>query len=143
MRGEGVTAPVHGEHEVGLLDHLLAIEIEVWEMEKQWVLVRLGGFEVPDLVVGEAFSLRMDTAVFVVKSPLMTTGLAADVEVELGEYLEELAPLVVRYTANAAANSPAYGVWVDRERARSTTDGFDQSRISPLITSVSIGATPR
>ena len=56
---EGVAAPVEREHEVGLLHDLLAVEVEVREVEQQRVAVaRL--LEVPELVVGEPLRLRVD-----------------------------------------------------------------------------------
>ena len=39
LGAEGVSAQVQGEHEVGLLDHLLAIEVEVGEVQQQRVLL--------------------------------------------------------------------------------------------------------
>jgi hypothetical protein len=41
---------VQGENEVGLLDDLLAVEVEVGEVEQERVLVWLGVVEVPVLV---------------------------------------------------------------------------------------------
>src|SRR5439155_27039600 len=58
--GEGVATPVQREHEVGLLENLLAVEVEVGEVQEQWVLIRPGIGEVPDLVVREALGLRVD-----------------------------------------------------------------------------------
>jgi hypothetical protein len=54
LRGERVAPQVEREHEVGLLDHLLAIELEVREVQQQRVLVVGGALEVPLLVRCEA-----------------------------------------------------------------------------------------
>jgi hypothetical protein len=51
---------VQRQHEVRLLDDLLAIELEVREVQEQRVLVGAGAGEVPDLVLGEAFRLGVD-----------------------------------------------------------------------------------
>jgi hypothetical protein len=51
---------VQGENEVGLLDDLLAVEVEVREVEQERVLIGLGVVEVPALVRGEALGLGMD-----------------------------------------------------------------------------------
>ena len=51
--GEGVTSQVHGQDEVGLLDHLLAIELEVRVVQQQRVVLRRRPLEVPLAVVGE------------------------------------------------------------------------------------------
>jgi len=64
--GEGVASQMHGEHEVGLVDHLLAIEVEVREVEQERVLVGRGGAEVPDLVTGEGLRLGVDAERIVV-----------------------------------------------------------------------------
>ena len=45
--GEGVAAQVQREHEVGLLDDLLAVEVEVREVQQQRVLVGLGARRSP------------------------------------------------------------------------------------------------
>ena len=55
--GEGVAAQVQREHEVGLLHHLLAVEVEVGEVQEQGVLVRPGVSEVPHRVLGKSFCL--------------------------------------------------------------------------------------
>ena len=47
---EGIAAPVQGENEVGLLDDLLAVEVEVRKVKQERVLVWLGVVEVPVLV---------------------------------------------------------------------------------------------
>jgi len=51
---------VHGQHEVGLLDDLLAVEVEVGEVQQQRVPLDGGAGEVPGLVAGEAVRLRVD-----------------------------------------------------------------------------------
>jgi hypothetical protein len=56
---------VEGEHEIGLLDDLLAVQVEVVEVQQERVLLRGRVLEVPDLVVGEALGLRMDAELFV------------------------------------------------------------------------------
>ena len=48
--GERVAADVQREHEVGLLDDLLAVEVEVGEVQEQRVLVGRRVLEVPELV---------------------------------------------------------------------------------------------
>src|SRR4029078_5050140 len=50
LRGECIGAPVHGQHQVGLFDHLFAIQIEIRVVQQQRVLAGSGGGEVPDLV---------------------------------------------------------------------------------------------
>jgi hypothetical protein len=51
---------MHREHEVGLLDDLPAVEIEVREVEEERVLVGFGVREVPHVVVGELARLLVD-----------------------------------------------------------------------------------
>ena len=60
---EGVAAQVQREHEVGLLDDLLAVEVEVGEVQEQRVLLGSGVREVPGLVLGEGLGLRMNARV--------------------------------------------------------------------------------
>src|SRR6266542_1853441 len=60
--GEGVAAPVQREDEVGLLDDLFAVELEVGEVQEQRVALGGGGGEVPALVLGEALRLRVHAA---------------------------------------------------------------------------------
>src|SRR6266699_4228967 len=50
---ERVAAQLHREDEVGLLDNLLAIEVKVWEVQEQGILVRRGASKVPHLVLGK------------------------------------------------------------------------------------------
>ena len=42
LGGERVASQLHREHEVGLLDDLLAIKIEVRKVQQQWVLIGRG-----------------------------------------------------------------------------------------------------
>ena len=63
---ERVAAQVHRQHEVGLLDDLLAVQVEVGEVQQQRVLLGRGALEVPDLVLGEALGLRVDAELVVV-----------------------------------------------------------------------------
>src|SRR6476659_11499818 len=49
------------EHEVGLLDDLLSVEVEVWKVQEQRILLRVRVLEVPDLMVRKPFGLRMDS----------------------------------------------------------------------------------
>ena len=44
---EGVTAQMQRQHEVGLLDDLLAIQVEVGEVQQQRILLGRGGVESP------------------------------------------------------------------------------------------------
>jgi hypothetical protein len=53
---------VQCEHEVGLFDDLLTVEIEVRKVKEQGVLVGLGVLEVPDLMVRKALRLRVDAS---------------------------------------------------------------------------------
>ena len=53
LEREGVAPQVHRQHEVGLLDDLLAVEVEVREVEQQRVLVGRRRLEVPVRVLGE------------------------------------------------------------------------------------------
>jgi hypothetical protein len=57
---EAVAALPQGHYEVGLLDHLLAVEVEVVEVQEQWVPVGRRVLEVPDLMREEVLVLRMD-----------------------------------------------------------------------------------
>ena len=50
LTGEGVTADEQGQHQVGLLDDLLAVQIEVGVMQEQVVVVGRRVLEVPYLV---------------------------------------------------------------------------------------------
>ena len=56
---------LHREHEVRLLDDLLAIEIEVGEVQHQRILIRPRRVEVPQLVLGEALGLLMHAELLV------------------------------------------------------------------------------
>jgi len=55
--GERVRPQLHGEDQVGLLDHLFAVQVEVGEVQQQRVLVRGRADEVPCVVTGEALGL--------------------------------------------------------------------------------------
>ena len=58
--GEGVAAQVHRQHEVGLLDDLLAVQVEVREVQQQRVLRRRGvASKSHGCVLGEALGLRV------------------------------------------------------------------------------------
>src|SRR5215208_2319355 len=59
LRVERIAADVQREHEIGLLDDLLPVEVEVREVEQERMLVTFGRLEVPDLMVGESLRLRM------------------------------------------------------------------------------------
>ena len=59
LGAEGLAAELHREYEVGLLDHLLSVEIEVGKVEEERVLIGPGVLEVPDLVVRVAVGLRV------------------------------------------------------------------------------------
>ncbi len=48
-----------GQHQVGLLDHLLAVEVEVRVVQQQRVALLGGVVEVPDRVLGEPLVLRV------------------------------------------------------------------------------------
>ena len=54
LGGERVRPQLHGQHQVGLLAHLLAVEVEVGHVQQQRVHLLVGVLEVPHLVVGEA-----------------------------------------------------------------------------------------
>ena len=58
LLAERIAEDVHREHEVGLLDDLLAVEVEVREVQEQGILLRPRVFEIPELVAGEALRLR-------------------------------------------------------------------------------------
>ena len=84
--GERVATQVHREDEVGLLDDLLVIEVEVWEVQEQGVLVRRGVSEVPDLVFGKGFVLRGHSQALVVGDEHLLGCLAeVGVDVVVGE----------------------------------------------------------
>ena len=74
--GERVAEDVQREHEVGLLDDLLAVEVEVGEVQEQRVLLGLGVLEVPDLVAGEALGLRVDAERLVPRDDHVVRGVA-------------------------------------------------------------------
>jgi hypothetical protein len=64
--GEGVAAQEQREHEVGLLDHLLAVELQVGEERVQGVPVLGGAGEVPAWLVEEAGALRVHAELLVI-----------------------------------------------------------------------------
>ena len=51
---------VGGEHDVGLLDHLVAVELERVEVQQQRVLLARRALEVPALALEEALVLEHD-----------------------------------------------------------------------------------
>src|ERR1700742_209382 len=57
LGGERVTAQVHGQHEIGLLHHLLAVEVEVGDVQQQRVRVGRQALEVQSRVHGEVLGL--------------------------------------------------------------------------------------
>ena len=68
LGGERVAAPVHREDQVGLLDHLLAVDVEVRRVQQERVPVGLRArLEVPDVVFREAAILLVDALVLVVR----------------------------------------------------------------------------
>ena len=66
LGGEGLAADQHRHHQVGLLHHLLAVEVEVGVVEQQRVVVGAGAGEVPAGVLGEVLRLRVDFELLVV-----------------------------------------------------------------------------
>jgi hypothetical protein len=62
---EAVAEPVLGQQQVGLLDHLAAVQVEVGRVQQQRVLVA-GGLEVPLRQPGEPFVLLVDAQAAVV-----------------------------------------------------------------------------
>ncbi len=63
---ERVAAHVHGQHQVGLLDDLRPVELEVRVVEQQGVRLRRGAVEVPLGVGGEVLRLLVDAEHLVV-----------------------------------------------------------------------------
>src|SRR5262249_61839778 len=55
--GEGVPPPVHREDQVGLLNDLRAVQVEVGDVQQQRVAAGAGRGEVEFAVAGEAFGL--------------------------------------------------------------------------------------
>lgn len=55
---EGVTAQGHCQHDIGLLDHLATVELDVGHMQEQRVVLRRRGVEVELLVTHEVLVLR-------------------------------------------------------------------------------------
>ena len=65
LLGEGVRPHVHGQHQVRLLDDLLAVELEVRVVQQQRVVVLGCVLKVPPGVIGEALVLRVDVEALV------------------------------------------------------------------------------
>ncbi len=59
LRRERVTPQVQRQHQIGLLDDLLAIEVEVVKVHHQRVLIGVRAPEVPHRMLGEPLSLGM------------------------------------------------------------------------------------
>src|SRR5207237_6798029 len=58
---------MHGQHQVGLLDDLLAVEIEVGNVQQERVVLFRRGREVPYPVFGEGVVLRVDSQLVIVR----------------------------------------------------------------------------
>ena len=67
LRREAVAAQVHRQHEIGLLHDLLAVQVEVGEVQQQRVLVGPCRREVPDRVVREPLGLLVHAQRLVVR----------------------------------------------------------------------------
>ena len=67
VRGEGIAAQKQRKHKIGLFDDLLAIQIEVRDVQQQRVLLGRGRAEVPWEVLGEPLRLRVDLEGVVVR----------------------------------------------------------------------------
>ncbi len=67
LSAEGIAPQVHGQHQVGLLDDLLAVDLEVGKVQEQRVRRARRPLEVPLRVVGEARGLRVHPDAFVVR----------------------------------------------------------------------------
>ena len=65
--GERVAAQVHRQDQIGLLDDLLAVELEVREVQKQRIALGRGGLEIPAVILEKAVRLRMQPEVVVVR----------------------------------------------------------------------------
>ena len=74
--GERVAAHVQRQHEVGLLEDLLPVEIGVGKVQEQRVLLRPCVLEVPELVAGEAFRLRVDAEPLVPRDHHLSGGVS-------------------------------------------------------------------
>ena len=61
LGAEGVPTQVHGLDQVGLLDDLFAVELEVRVVQQQRVMLRRGSGEVPLAVLGEVLRLGVNT----------------------------------------------------------------------------------
>ena len=82
--GERVAPQVHRQHEVGLLDHLLAVEVEVREGLEQGVVGGGHGVEVPRLVVGEALGLGVHAQALVPGDVHLVRGLVPRLHLDVG-----------------------------------------------------------
>jgi hypothetical protein len=60
LASEDIAAQVHRQHEIGLLHHLLAVQVEVREVQQQGILIRLRGGEVPTRVIRVHLALLVD-----------------------------------------------------------------------------------
>ena len=67
LRGEVGVAQLHREHQVGLFDDLLAVQVEVGVVEQQRIVVGRSAREVPDLVPGESLGLRVHAQRLVIR----------------------------------------------------------------------------
>ena len=76
---------MHRQDQVGLFNHLLAVEVEVGEVEEQRVLVGPGVGEVPVLVIGELARLFVDPQVGLVWDVDARRGLAPGLDLCRGD----------------------------------------------------------
>ena len=67
LSAERFRVQLHRQHQVGLLDDLLAVQLEVREVLEQRVVGPAGRGEVPHLVLSEALGLRVDAQRAVVR----------------------------------------------------------------------------
>ena len=120
---EAVAAQVEREHEVGLLDHLRAVELVVRDVQQQRELQAL---EVQQRVVGEALRLRVDLQPLVVRDVhrvgrVAPRGDLLVVDAELMRALAEMRRRAPRRCAGSAR--PSGSCRRCRRRARSTRPG--------------------
>jgi hypothetical protein len=66
VKASGCT--LHGQHQIRLFDHLLAVKVEVGEVQQQRVLLSTVVGEVPDLVAGEPVGLGVHSQRLVVRN---------------------------------------------------------------------------
>ena len=66
LRGERIGAQGHRQHEVGLLDDLAAVELEVGDVQQQRIVLGRRGVEVERRVAGEVLVLQVDAELGVV-----------------------------------------------------------------------------